>query len=277
MRLFSPVAIAAAAIVLACVPASPQTPVKYSGTAWQTLEKGLDDGDAAHRRHAIAATATLGALPRAVQLVTRKLQDKDALVRKSAAEALGVMGSPDAIPSLREALDDHAEVSFAAAKSLWSLGDSATAREIFVQVLAHERKDTPGKLQGALRDAKHKLRPEQLAFIGAKAAAGPGAPGVDAIEEILKQKGSAPGRASVAELLADDTDPYGRTLLEWVLSDTSPEVRLAAAEALGRRGNAETIPKLIPLLSDDRHAVRYMAAASIVRLADQAGNASRSN
>jgi len=32
------------------------------------------------------------------------------------------------------------------------------------------------------------------------------------------------------------------------------------------RGNQDTIPKLLPLLSDDRSLVEYIAAASIVRL-----------
>jgi HEAT repeat protein len=58
-------------------------------------------------------------------------------------------------------------------------------------------------------------------------------------------------------------------------------VRVAVAKALGERGNQDTIPKLVPLLSDDRHAVRYMAAASIIKLnlkkpAAEAGSASGS-
>ena len=43
-------------------------------------------------------------------------------------------------------------------------------------------------------------------------------------------------------------------------------MRVAVAKALGERGNQQTIVKLSPLLSYDRHAVRYMAAASMVKL-----------
>jgi HEAT repeat protein len=70
----------------------------------------------------------------------------------------------------------------------------------------------------------------------------------------------------VAGLLAQDPDPYNRTLLEWALGDDSSQVRVAVARALGECGNRDTIAKLTPLLSDDRHAVRYMAAASIIKL-----------
>jgi hypothetical protein len=38
------------------------------------------------------------------------------------------------------------------------------------------------------------------------------------------------------------------------------------AKALGQRGNEQTIAKLSPLLADQRHAVRYMAAASMLKL-----------
>jgi len=38
------------------------------------------------------------------------------------------------------------------------------------------------------------------------------------------------------------------------------------AKALGKRGNAGTIPKLQALLTDTHPAVAYMAAASIIRL-----------
>lgn len=135
-----------------------------------------------------------------------------------------------------------------------------------------ERKDTPGKMRGAMRDAKRRLRPTQLALMGAKEAAGlfgPASMGLDAVQEVMKeaQKDSgSPGRTVAAGILAKDSDPYALTLLEWALGDNSSTVRVAVAKALGERGNQDTIPKLTPLLADNRHAVRYMAAAAIIKL-----------
>jgi HEAT repeat protein len=239
--------------------------------AWGVLKQGLEDSDVEHRKKAITAIGTIGDVPEAVQMVGKGLQDKDRIVRQTSAAALGEMGSKDAIPLLRAALDDGPEVSFTAAKSLWELGDTSS-REIFQQVIIGERSDTPGKLHSALRDAKHKLRPSQLALMGANEAAGflgPGAIGIEAVEEALKEgkkNSGGPGRAVAAGVLAKDSDPYALTLLEWALGDTSSAVRVAVAKALGERGNQDTIPKLRPLLSDDRHAVRYMAAATIIKL-----------
>jgi HEAT repeat protein len=239
--------------------------------AWGILRQGLEDSDVEHRKKAIGAIGTIGDVPEAVQMVERGLQDKDRMVRQTAAATLGEVGSRDAIPYLRAALDDDPEVSFTAARALWELGDTS-AREIFQQVIAGERSDRPGKLQSALRDAKHKLRPSQLALMGAKEAAGllgPAAIGIDAVEEAVKENkknGGAPGRAVAADVLAKDSDPYALTLLEWALGDTSSAVRVTVAKALGERGNQDTIPKLRPLLSDDRHAVRYMAAATTIKL-----------
>jgi HEAT repeat protein len=81
-----------------------------------------------------------------------------------------------------------------------------------------------------------------------------------------KKDSGAPGRTIAAGILAKDPDPYALTLLEWALGDNSSAVRVAVAKALGDRGNQDTIPKLAPLLKDDRHAVRYMAAAAIIKL-----------
>ncbi len=239
--------------------------------AWETLNNGLQDSDPAHRKKAIEALGIIGAVPEAVQQVEKSLQDKDMLVRQTAAATLGEMGSQDAVPYLQAALDDSPEVSFTAAKALWTLGDT-NSREIFQQVIIGERKDTPGKLHSAIRDAKRRLRPSQLALMGAKEAAGlfgPGAMGIDAIQEVVretKKDGGAPGRTVAAGVLGKDSDPYALILLEWALGDSSSTVRVAVARALGERGNQDTIPKLAPLLSDDRHAVRYMAAAAIVKL-----------
>ena len=51
------------------------------------------------------------------------------------------------------------------------------------------------------------------------------------------------------------------------LGDKSPLVRIAALKALGGSGDARLAPKIEPLMKDEADGVRYMAAASIVRLA----------
>ena len=61
--------------------------------------------------------------------------------------------------------------------------------------------------------------------------------------------------------------------LEWALADESRMVRIEAAKGVGLRGNADSIPKLEPLLKDDHNAVRCMAAASIIRLASNSATA----
>lgn len=244
--------------------------------AWDVLVKGVDDNDATHRKAALAATGTIGPLKEAVEMVQRGLQDKDQEVRQTAADTLGEMGAQDAIPSLKTALDDNPEVSFTAAKALWKLGDKESSRDILQEVLEGERKDAPGRLHGAIRSAKKKMTPGQLALMGVKEGSGtflgPASISVTAIQEAIKEKktdAGAAGRSIAAELLSKDTDPYSLTLLEWAAGDSNWAVRLAVAKGLGERGNEGSIAKLQPLLSDDHHAVRYMAAASIVKLSQK--------
>jgi HEAT repeat protein len=244
-------------------------------------QPGVDDNDTAHRKQAIEATGTVGSTPEAVKLVAKGLQDKDVLNRQTAASTLGQMGSQDAIPYLKNALEDKPEVAFTAAQALWSLGDT-TGRTIFQEVLEGERPGGPTTMQKAMRNAKKRLRPEQLALKGVSETAGmlgPAGIGVRAVEEALKEvKGGSsgiPGRAVAAEVLGKDSDPYALTLLEWALGDGNWAVRVSVCKALGERGNVGTITKLQPMLNDDHHAVRYMAAASMVKLSLKAPSASR--
>ena len=244
----------------------------YARVAWLTLNQGVDDKDTNYRKQAIEAAGTVGAAPEAVKLVAKGLQDKDVPNRQEAAATLGQMGSQDAIPYLKNALEDKPEVAFTAAKALWNLGDT-TGRTIFQEVLEGERPDGPTKMQKALKDAKKRLKPDQLALMGISEAAGvlgPAGIGVTAVTEAMKELkgagGGIPGRAVAAEVLGKDTDPYALTLLEWALGDNNWAVRVAVCKALGDRGNDGTIAKLQPLLNDDHRAVRYMAAASMVKL-----------
>src|SRR5450432_1969814 len=117
--------------------------------------------------------------------------------------------------------------------------------------MAGERSDKPSMLHRAMKDAKHRLRPSQLALMGLKRRAGPGSMGIDAIQEAMKEAkkdSAAPGRAAAAAILGKDPDPYSLVLLEWGLGDNNWAVRVAVARALGERGNQQTIVKLSRLL-----------------------------
>jgi HEAT repeat protein len=71
-------------------------------------------------------------------------------------------------------------------------------------------------------------------------------------------------------LLRDD--PRARELAEGALDDPKPEVRVAAATALGQMRSAQSIPKLRKLLVDDKMAV-VMAAAHTLRDLKDTGSA----
>jgi HEAT repeat protein len=258
-----------ATVPLFAAPAVPETP---QSAAWAQIDKGLKSGDFEHRRQALLALATLpGTNQDAVRRVEEALHDKDGRVRRDAALALGQMKASSAIPALKEALDDHGEVAFAAAKSLTDLGDPA-GRDMLIAVLAGERNASPGMMTNAIREAQRRVKhPTGLILMGAEDAAGtmfgPAGMALTAVQDAARLNGKgSPGRAAAAAYLAKDPDPYAVTLLEWALGDDSRMVRIEAARALGLRGNAATIGKLEPLLHDDHNAVRTMAAAAIVRL-----------
>lgn len=240
--------------------------------AWGVLKDAEADKDVEHRKNALTAAGSIGDDPEAVHFVERALQDKDQQVRQTAAMTLGQMKAKEAIPYLKAAMDDTPEVSFSAAKALWDLGDTS-GREMFQQVLEGERTNAPGRLHGAIADGKKKLTPTQITLMGAKDAVGavfgPAGLGIDAIQEAVKtakKDTGAPGRIVAAQILSKDSDPYALILLEWALGDDNWAVRVAVVKAVGIRGNEGSIAKLAPLLSDDHHEVRYMAAASIIKL-----------
>ncbi|SRR5713226_8431510 len=84
--------LALSASALAQSPLDPAKPTKSESTseeavlsgpanaaAWDTLNQGFHDSDTDHRKKAIAAIGTIGALPAAVQMAEHGLQDKDTL------------------------------------------------------------------------------------------------------------------------------------------------------------------------------------------------------
>jgi HEAT repeat protein len=237
---------------------------------WQLLAEGLESHTVARRQEALAALGTLRARERAIQLVVAALDDKDPSVRQLAARSLGQMHAKSAIPKLREALnDDSAGVSFAAAKSLWDMGDRS-GRDVFIEILSGEKSNSTGIMQDQLESAKKHLQdPKGLAVIGAKEAAsslfGPAGWGITFVEEVTKDR-SASARAMSAALLGHDAGKDAVRELDEALWDKNWIVRAAAAQALGGCKRQDQIKHLRALLWDGKPAVRYMAAASIIRL-----------
>src|SRR6202521_1913660 len=127
-------------------------------TPWETLDAGLKSSNIEQRMQALAALSTIrGSVDAAAKRAEAALHDNRREVRREAALALGRMKATGSIPALKDALEDTGEVAFAAAKSLTELGDAA-GRGMLIAVLAGERKDAPGMLTNALRDARKKIR-----------------------------------------------------------------------------------------------------------------------
>lgn len=243
--------------------------------SWSVLKEGVADNNPEKRVHAITAISSIGVENRrSVSLLEGALRDGSPIVRQTAAALLGEMRARHAIPELRKALDDDdPQVSFTAAKSLWQVGDRS-GRRLFEDVLMGDQTAAPGLMEGAMRDAKAKLRnPGALAMMGVKEASGallgPGALGIDVAREVMKDKG-APGRSQSVSLLSDSCDTEGRELMEAVVNtDRNWGVRVAAARALGHCGNGESVILLRQLLYESHDAIRMMAAASIIRLIEK--------
>ncbi len=241
-------------------------------TAWDLLKQGLVDTNPLNRRQAVTATGSVGLDPEAVRLVEAALKDdKDSLIRATAAAELGEMKSRQSFPALKAALDDPAgEVGFAAAKALWDMGDK-TGRGFIEDVVAGQQVATDGGVKGALHRADRlRYDPKKMAVIGAKSASGallgPFNIGVLAAEQVFKG-GAEAARMQALNLLAEDCDTQTFKLLQAATTDDKTWAeKAAAAKALGRCGNPDAIPKLEENLSNSNAAVRYMAAASIIRL-----------
>lgn len=245
-------------------------------SAWDLLNHELADSNPVKRGQALTALGLIGSTaPHVVDLLEAGLTDKDATVRQTAAAVMGDIGARQAIPMLKKALDDESgEVSFAAARSLWAMGDFS-GREIFWAVLAGDQKTGPGMIEGEIRDAKRKLHsPAALVKIGIDQASGflgPFSMGVGFVEELMKDKG-ATARALSAKLLGSDSDLETKRELEQSLEDKNSGVRAAAARALSQRGGKEELAKIQPLLADGNENVRTVAAAAIIRLSQAAPN-----
>jgi HEAT repeat protein len=235
------------------------------------IEDSLKDKNPDNRKHAVQALGLVSPREPFLSLLEAMLDDKDVEVRLATITSLMDLKNERTVSALRKALDsDVPEVSFAAAKALWTLNDPL-GHEALLAVLSGETKTASGFITRQKRDALRMLHTPKMLFLfalqqGANFAPVPGlGAGVSSLQGILSDQGVS-GRAATALLLSNDRDPEVLLALRDALTDKDWSVRAAAVHAIALRNNPALEKDLLPLFDDKKEAVRVRAAAGYLRL-----------
>jgi HEAT repeat protein len=235
--------------------------------AWTTLNSGLSDTNADKRSRAVHALALLQNDAKAESDAEKALTDTSPEVRAQAATALADMGAKSALPKLREAINDQdIKVAVAAANALYTFKDPL-AYDVYYTLLTGERKG-PGLVKSQMNTLKDKKEVEKLMFETGIGFIPFGGMGWQAYRT-LTHDDSSPVRAMAAEKLATDPDPKTTEALTKACSDKQWRVRLAAVEAIAKRGDHSLATPVRALLFDDNDGVRFEAAAVVIRFSEK--------
>ena len=246
-------------------PEIPKNPKTY---AWNVLTIAIDGTKTSSRASAVRVLGLMPRDPRARQLAEKALIDDKPEVRAAGAMALGEMNARSSIPRLKSALsDDEPAVVIAAAHALDLMHDDS-AFEVYYELLTGERKASKGLIASQTAGFKD---PKKLAMMGFEEGIGfvPFAGmGWEAYRRLTKTDPS-PVRAAAAKVLIRDPDPdSGKAIGKAADEDKNWLVRSAALEALAKRGDPSLIQPAEFALLDDKEAVRFTAAATVLHLLD---------
>ena len=136
------------------VPAPPAHPL--TDQAWSIISDALGDKNPDTRVQAVQSMGLIGVHEPYISTLEAMLDDKDVEVRVATVTSLVDLKNPKTVPALKKALGDPIpEVSFAAAKALWTLKDE-DGEDALLSVLSGEAEsvvEIPG--QEKARDAPH--------------------------------------------------------------------------------------------------------------------------
>jgi HEAT repeat protein len=233
--------------------------------------------DAAFRLSDITRSKDVRALPGLLDA----LYDQTSSTAIRAAELLGKIHDPEAIPDLLECLRrDDGRLRRTAAKALSRIGTESIpglitalehrdqrVREVAAWALGEiqDPNTLPG-LMTALRDIDVGVyRAAYDGLLKLDVAAVP-----DVIEALKDEVWSV--RQAAAKLLGEIGDVGALDGLFNALTDSYSDVRKAAAEALGKIGDSQAVPALLRVLSDDDNSdVRCTAAEVLGLIGDERG------
>jgi HEAT repeat protein len=224
------------------------------------------------RKEAAAAFGLAGAREPYLTELGGALDDKDVFVRLAALTSVVDLRHKEAIPALNKALyDETPEVSFAAAKGLYALGDPA-GRGALLAIVAGESKASTGTVAAKKREVLRLFQtPRTLMLTAFREGIGlvpvPGlGEGVSSLTLILTDS-AVSGRAASMLLLAHDNSPDVLPALREALGDKDAPVRAAAVHAIALHDNPDYMGDLLAHLDDPKEPVRFRAAAGYIRLA----------
>jgi HEAT repeat protein len=235
------------------------------------LDAALKDKNPDTRKEAVIALSLAGTGEPFISWLEAALSDKDVEVRVATISSLADIKTPRTIAALKKALNDEVpEVSFAAAKALWSLNDPE-GKKALLAVVGGESKTSSGFLTKQKRDALRLLHtPKPMFLFAVRAGAGfvpfPGVgTGVSSMEGLLFDPNIS-GRGAATLLLGKDKGADTLQALKDALTDKDWSVRAAAVHSLALRDDPSLEADLTPLLEDPKEAVRLRAAAACSRL-----------
>ena len=201
---------------------------------------------------------------RAVDPLIEALQDDDSGVREAAATALAKIGDPKAVQPLTEALEDEEPaVQIRAALGLADFPDpDATRVAALTQLFERSMPEAVAEAEAAKAELEGTAEEEEPA--AGEAEEEEEGPPPDTRFEVREAIVRALGR------MAADIPEEALPTVNAALDDPDPHetVRIAACEALGQLGRAESAPLLIPRLSDMSAGVATAAAWALAQIDD---------
>ncbi len=253
-----------------------RTIAQNTAEAWSILKAAsADSRQPDTRAQAVAAVGTIQGSRLTHKLIADALNDSDLDVRTAAILAAGATKDKGLYGKLRQMLDDkEPQIAFTAAITLWKTGDKS-GEDVLMAVLDGERKTDAGLIKGTERSADKELHsPTKLAEFGARQGismfAGPAGYGLTAWDYTHKHTGENP-RVTAIDLLAQEKTANVHNSLLAALDDKDPQVRAAAARALGDYRDKATGISLLTTFGDGKIAVRLLGAAAYIRVTGTGG------
>jgi len=212
-------------------------------------------------------------------VVDRALRDtwrRGAVRRCRAAEMLGSLGSPEAVPALVRLLGDHdPEVRLVSARALGRAerpeaasallaaltGPRAVPPRVVSRALARLGTGAEPALVSALRHEDAQVRAVATEILGLVGAVG----SVPALAAAVRREPSLEVRVRAARALGRVGLPAGVGALSEAAASPEVELRTVVARALGEIGTEPSVPVLTALLDDPAHPVAHNAAGALAR------------